>query len=857
LTLRRKLENSLCVTPTRVQPAGKVPGARWNEVYSEDGALRPAYGHLLRHIEEFRPRELRALNDRVEATLREMGVAFGRSDQQRPWVCDLLPHVFTEDEWQRIARGFEQRLRAFEMFLRDVYGAREILRRGVIPVQPILGSPFYQRASIGLPRPQDAYLHLSGICVTRDGSGALLVKRHHFSHAPGISYMMQNRRALARVIPEIFHDAAVQSIADVPLAISEKLRSVTGRRPSELSVVLLTPGVGNAVYSEHGFLARRMGIPLVQGNDLLVLDERVHLKTVHGLQPVDVIYTCVYDTWLDPLVFRPDSLLGVPGLVHCLRKGAVTVLNGIGSQLADDRALLCFDAKIIRFYLGEEPVLPSVPTRWLGDIDQRELVLENADAFEIKSVLTAGIWDAPASGEELARQLRKHASRLVAQPLNGAAKTIRIKNGRAVEARQDHIVFAVRRGDGFEVFPGALTIIAGGGPENDAAWLSKDTWVPSETAGPATANEPARPFSETHLSARQVTSRVAEAFYWMGRYLERAYHQAYLIQAIETFETEELNSAERKLYRPMWNRLLPPIEKSAGESRRSITNRLDRYRLVLLPEPGSVVRTFQRAMSNAESIQESISPEAWAALSNLRLRFQRTKYREKITETQCTSIARRLSESATQIIPQFFATASATMLADDGWRFCEIGQRVERAIITANAIHSTSEFFMRGADAHHATEIELSAFLRLLGTRDVYRRVYQVRAEPVAVLELLWQNPQAPRSILRCLQRCITLLRESLPTDTPETASTVSAMDGLIQHVKGIDWKLYVRPLGDDASTDGASASPAPQAQDLEPLLHGLLAATQEVHNLISDAFLSHQARIAESVSEGRRRVED
>ena len=183
---------------------------------------------------------------------------------------------------------------------------------------------------------------------------------------------------------------------------------------------------------------------------------------------------------------------------------------------------------------------------------------------------------------------------------------------------------------------------------------------------------------EANPPSRDVTSRVAEAFYWLGRYLERAYHQAYLNQVVETLETEELNSAERKLYRPMWGRLLPPLEKSAGESRRSITTRLDRYRLVLAREPGSVVSTFGRAMVNAESVQESLSPEAWATLSGLTLLFQKNKFRANISEEECARIARKVSEEVTQRIPQFFAIASRTVLGDDGWRFCEAGEMLER-----------------------------------------------------------------------------------------------------------------------------------------------------------------------------------
>jgi uncharacterized circularly permuted ATP-grasp superfamily protein len=271
-------------TAVRPQPQSSSPApAPWHEVAAANGETRPLYAKLLRDLGELGTPELRALDDRMEATLREMGVTFDiiRNDPwgQQPWTCDLLPHIFESLEWDLVVRGVRQRLRAFECFLADVYGKKEILRAGVVPIHAVLGSPQYQNASIGLPLPRGSYLHLSGICLTRGPHGLLKVKHHHFSHSTGISYMMQNRRALARVIPEIFQDTAVQSLAEMPLVIMERLREAADSFGGEPTVVLLSPGPDSAVSSEQSFLARRMGIPMVQGGDLLVLDDCVYLKT--------------------------------------------------------------------------------------------------------------------------------------------------------------------------------------------------------------------------------------------------------------------------------------------------------------------------------------------------------------------------------------------------------------------------------------------------------------------------------------------------------------------------------------------------------------------------------------------------
>jgi uncharacterized circularly permuted ATP-grasp superfamily protein/uncharacterized alpha-E superfamily protein len=814
-------------------------------------------------LRNLKPAELRTLGDRMEATLREMGVTFDviRNDPwgQQPWMCDILPHVFSVEEWKRVRLGFCQRLRAFELFLQDIYGAKEILRQGVVPIYPVLGSPHYIAASLGLPRPGGAYLHLSGICLTRTVRGDFAVKHHHFSQAGGISYMMQNRRALARVAPELFDDCNVRSLADAPLAIIEKLRGLGFRDGGEPMVVLLSPGPASPVYSEHSLLARRMGIPLVQGGDLLVLDDCVYLKTVRGLERVEVIYNRVSDAWLDPLVFRRDSRIGVPGLVHCLRKGTVTLINPSGSQLSDDRTLLCFASRIVRFYLAEEAILPTVPTHWLGDIDQRELVLSDMDQWDVRSV--AGDETIKVLGAEgvvdratLLQDIRKNPRHYIAQPRGADGETTCFVDGKEVSRQQDHVIFAVRSGEHYDVLPGALTRVH---PKertlaNAADWSSKDTWVLWD-ADEESYLSPAPAKVEVRGPMHQITSRVAEAFYWIGRYLERAYQQAYLIQVVETFETEELNSAERKLYRPMWSRLLPPLEQSSKDTRRSIANREERYRLVVQEEPGSVVSTFLRALRNAESVQEGISPEAWATLQEIRSLFLRHKFRENTPAIEQGRISRRLSDAVTRLVPQFFAVAQISMLADDAWRFLEIGQLLERAVITANSVLAiSSSLSRRGKDGLaplHASEIELSAFLRLLGTRDAYRRVYQTRAEPGYILEMLFQNPESTRSISYCLNRCSALLRESLPASSPATMNVLEAICVLLARIRRIRWEDLIGPAPDEDALkpDAASAARALESSALTSTLAELLRSTSDIHNYIADGFLNHQTHIAQA----------
>jgi uncharacterized circularly permuted ATP-grasp superfamily protein/uncharacterized alpha-E superfamily protein len=818
-----------------------------NETFDTEGKPREVYRALFDRLNEMPRTQVRALDDQLEATMREMGVTFDiKRDRvwgQRAWFCDLLPQIFTPNEWEPLTNGIRQRLKAFEMFLQDIYSKKQILLDGVIPITPVLGSPFFQRAAAGLPLPAGAYLHLSGISICRLPDGQLATKHHYFSNASGMSYMIQNRRALTRVIPQSFQDTGILSISDVPTNILEMLRSFS--KESDPMVVLLSPGPISPAYSEHSFLARRMGIPLVQGGDLLVLNDEVYLKTVSGLSKVDVIYTRVSDQWLDPMVFRRDSILGIPGLAHCVRRQSVAVINAIGSQISDDRALLPFASQIIRYYLGERPILPAVATYWMGDIDQREHVLGDLQNFTIRPlsgerILLGGDGSLPSNEKLEAAKLEilENPSQFVAQPQDCDAETISFQDGERRRRRQDHILFAQRKADGsYEVFPGALTRVSTTESEFTSSELgggSKDTWVQVGLHKERDEWDPSRQ-TDAKIPAHGVTSRVAEAFYWIGRYLERAYDLAGMVSVIESLEIEELNPTERMNYRPVWNRILPMLEGAGSPTRRTISSPAGRYRLTLdTNEPGSVVSTILRAAGNAESVLETLSLDAWGVLSVLRNRFRNAQFAPDSSEEILTSSSRRLCDVARQLIPQFFGTAQCTMLSDDGWNFCEIGQLIERAAITANAITSITKPLLQpstdgGSD--HAMEIRLSAFLRLLNSRDIYRRVYQMRIEPLPLLELLWTNPVAPRSVVHCLTSCVALIRGNEITPSPSTARALAEIESLIQSILSTNWESLLSEQ--KAQSQGKTR--------LQTHCEGLLNRLLSLHTILCDSFLNHQ----------------
>ena len=663
--------------------------------------------------------------------------------------------------------------------------------------------------------------------------------------------MMQNRRALTRVIPDYFEGYSIHSIVDTPTDVLEILRGLS--ESTDPSVVLLSPGPGSAAFSEHSFLARRMGIPLVQGNDLVVLNDAVYLKTISGLERVHVIYTRVSDAWLDPLAFRPDSHLGVPGLVNSIRKGTVQLVNAIGAQVADDRALLSFSSVIISYYLGEKPLIPTLPTYWLGDIDQREMVLGNLEKYTIRPLYGERILT-PAQGEALTdyrrRQILKEiqpaASGFIAQPKDADATTLSFQNGKKSQRTQDHIAFALRLNEAnWDVFPGALTRISTESSPYTASELgggSKDTWVENVVTESASHVE-GRRLVESRPPVHHVTSRVAEAMYWTGRYLERASSLANMIGIIEALELEELNATERQLYRPIWNRMLPPLENRT-ESRRNLSSSRGRYRLALDPkESGSLINNVFRASANAESVLECLSSEAWNVLTTLRSKFQAARFRDQLPEIKQRVATKRLCDTANQSIPQFFGIAEATMVADGGWNFCLIGQMVERATITANALSSIVNalltFTGQNTRTEHAIEIQLSALLRLFSCRDAYRRVFQMRVELAPVMELLWEGASIPRSVQRCLEKISTLILESQPQGSHAIQRTLVELDSLATAIRHTPWD----PLVDDALV--ATRENVTKAELLRHVSR-LTNRTFGIHHFIADGFLNHQVHMNE-----------
>ena len=464
----------------------------FDECFSSAGHCRPEPERVVDLLEELGAREFRTRQRLADTTFLRGGITFSvyadERGSERIFPFDLVPRVIPAADWSELRRGLLQRVQALNAFLTDVYGPQRILAEGLIPKELVLGAKGYLPQMHGVTPPGGVYVHIAGIDLIRDPDGTVLVLEDNARTPSGVSYVLENRMVMKKVLPRIFADARVLSVDEYPLRLRRALDSVGPAPEAEDGTVVLTPGPFNSAYFEHSFLARRMGVPLVEGGDLFVHNDRVWAKTTRGPQRVDVIYRRIDDDFLDPEAFRKDSMLGVPGLVRAYAAGNVAIANAIGNGVADDKAIYPYVPEMIRFYLSEEPLLAQVKTFICAEADDLKYVLENIDKLVIKAVDEAGGYGMLIGPQATREQVDDFRERVRARPRGYIAQP-RIElstcptwtRGGVAPRRVDLRPYVVTGGDGSWVLPGGLTRVAliegsyvvnssqGGG--------SKDTWV--------------------------------------------------------------------------------------------------------------------------------------------------------------------------------------------------------------------------------------------------------------------------------------------------------------------------------------------------------------------------------------------
>jgi len=464
----------------------------WDEMYISEQNLRGQYHNILNYLQKESASDLNKKEELAKRLFMSQGITFTVYDSgegiEKIFPFDIIPRVITSTEWAFIEKGIKQRLKALNLFLKDVYSTQFIIKDKVIPAALIYSCPHFLREMYQLNVPHDIYIHIAGIDLIRDFDGTFYVLEDNLRTPSGVSYMLENREITKRLFPDLIPQCGVRSVTEYPAILYKNLVALSPRAVSNPTIVLLSPGMYNSAYYEHTTLARLMGVELVEGRDLVVRDQKVFMKTTTGLQQVDVIYRRVDDEYIDPLVFNPNSVLGVAGLMSAYRKGNVAIINAIGNGVADDKAVYSYVPDMIKYYLNEEPLLKNVPTYSLSNPEEQEYVFENMHKMVIKKTNESGGYGMLMghAATELEMQLYKQEilkdpRNFIAQPTISLSTAPCYMDGLLTPRRVDLRPYALCGPDGISIVPGGLTRVAlkegslvvnssqGGG--------SKDTWV--------------------------------------------------------------------------------------------------------------------------------------------------------------------------------------------------------------------------------------------------------------------------------------------------------------------------------------------------------------------------------------------
>jgi uncharacterized circularly permuted ATP-grasp superfamily protein/uncharacterized alpha-E superfamily protein len=700
----------------------------------------------------------------LERQVRGNGITYNvyadKGGPQRPWSLDLFPLIIPPDSWQKLEAGVLQRVRLLERILDDVYGPQKLLAANLLPPALVQGNPGYLRAMHGVQPAGGRRLHIAAFDLARDASGAWWVVTQRTQAPSGLGYLLENRLIISRLFPEAFRNLKVQRLAATYRALLESLTAMCPADGGEPRIVLLTPGPYNETYFEHAYLARYLGLTLVEGSDLTVRDERLYLKTLAGLQPVHGVLKRLDDEFLDPLELRADSHLGVPGLLQAIRAGNVLVANSPGSGFLESTALLGFLPALSRRLLGEELQLPALPTWWCGERAAMLAVLPQLASSVVKSTFAGGAPGAVLGRNLSRRQLDEWAGRIMREPERHTVQAYvplsqmpTWKTGRGgvrILPRSLLLrVFAVSDGaQGWRVLPGGLTRIASNELEITSmqrGGSSADTWVLTDGEVDRTSLlHHEHPSVDTSHRTRTVTSRAAENLFWLGRYTERTENTARLARlAIESLNGEDQSSQPLMAWLSelaVVNGLVLTAVPAATHARRVFERSLVAS-LGDSKKATSVGYNLCALRGSAAAVRERLSQEQWNQIVRAEQEF-RLGCASCVSEGEYSSVeALRVLETLSEHTAAMTGAQTDRMTRDDGWRLLSTGRHLERLGFLAQAL---AYGFSSGA-LHDEGGFE--AVVALFDSTITFHAQYQQRHDIHALVDLLVLDRDNPRSL--------------------------------------------------------------------------------------------------------------
>ena len=768
--------------------------AGYDEMCTVDGEVRPHWQYLASALSALGPGTLEQRSGDARRLLRENGVTYniyeGPQGGQRPWALDPIPLLISSEEWRRIESGLTQRAEVLNLLLRDIYGPRELLRRGLLPPELLYGHPGFLRPCHPLPAAKTHTLLLYAADLARDPNGQMWVLSDRSQAPSGAGYALENRTVMSRIFPSLYRDSHVHRLALFFQNLRASLASHAPRGGDEARVVILTPGPLNETYFEHAYLANYLGYSLARGDDLTVRDGRVWLRSLKRLEPVDVILRRVDDHYCDPLELMPDSRLGIPGLVEAARRGTVTIANPLGVSVLENPALHAFMPSIAQHFLGRDLELPSVATWWCGQTLERRHVIANLDRMVIRMTHRRSgarpIYGSLLSREErreLTRRIRAEPHLYVGQEQVSFSCAPTLVEGQVAARHAVLRSFLVARDDGYVVMPGGLTRVAQSGDSfivsNQAGGIAKDTWV--------IASEPEKQATLLHTAAVETTPpalhlslppATADNLFWFARYAERSEHSIRLMRTVLASYYSAADYEE------------PYHQETLAALLQGLTHATSTYPGFVGPQPtatpdepvtelisliaapqrqGSIVFNLRTMLQAADGMRNLLSGDT---LRLINVVHEQLSNLEDIAPQHLGEIQKPLDQLVTALAA-LSGMLMESMLRGEPWLFLDIGRRLERGLLLVTLLRGTLTT-ARPAPVETAL---LAAVLRSCESLMAYRRGYSAAPEIMPALSMLLLNETNPRALvfqLASLERHLAALpRDSAALQMSEEARSI------------------------------------------------------------------------------------
>jgi uncharacterized circularly permuted ATP-grasp superfamily protein/uncharacterized alpha-E superfamily protein len=753
-----------------------IPELQLDELLGEDGQLRPHWETFFQSYNQLGAEEISGRNEDMMRLLRENGVTYNiygdPSGLNRPWKLDIIPFLISKHEWPGIESGLLQRAELLNLVLEDIYGERKLIRNGILPVELVYNHAGFLRQCAGIRQPGKHQLIMYSADLARSKDGRIWVVNDRTQAPSGSGYALENRTAMTRVIPELFNGLKVRHLSPYFNALRNGLNEIAPHQRLNPRVVILTPGSSNETYFEHSYLSSYLGFTLVQGNDLIVKDNHVWLKTMGGLERVDVILRRVDDIYCDPLELKEDSQLGVPGLLQAVRSGHVSIANPIGSSVLENPGLMPFLQPIARYFLSQDLIIPTIASWWCGQPKELDYVLAHLPTLVIKKIFRNPTGSSSVDGSSLSarelsewkQRIRANPSLYVGQEKVDISSTPSLIDGKIESRNVLFRSFLVSNKEGYVAMTGGLCRTASGAGNfiisNQSGGISKDAWILSP--------EPSRIVSVLKETAERpgagyndmLPSHAAENLFWVGRYTERVLGNARLLRTVMQFMAEgnkQISDANSQTER---NLLVALTKYSytypgfAGEgSEEKLANPWEELRDILLNEKraGSLKFNFMQFNRSIHEVREHWSTDTWRVL-----RVMEEEFRQDISLSHQGHIRMlHTLDNVITFIVAFIGLNRESISREQGWILLDLGRKIEQSLLLINMLRVTLV-------GRHPDQVEYNLQQSVLMSHESlvnYRYKYRRPITNGLVLDLMLFDPNNPRSLTYQMDRLKAYLK--------------------------------------------------------------------------------------------------